>query len=113
MTLAQQAVVLILSGGGAMAIYTLVKAFLAIRSSTDTREATAIGNLERWRLDADKRADAFYQDLIYERQLSAFWQRRAATVEHVARVNGVDVPPLPPAPKPTAPSPTSNERSTS
>lgn len=112
MTLAQQAVVLILSGGGAMAIFTLVKAFLAIRASTDTREATAISNLERWRLDADKRASGFYQDLVYERELSAFWQRRAATIEHVARINGVDVPPLPPVPKPTAPSP-SNERSPS
>lgn len=89
---------LLLGGGGAAAIFTLVKAWLAVRSSTDTREATAIGNLEKWRLAADARADGFYRDLVYERELSLYWQRRAAELEVVARLNGATIPP--PAPPP-------------
>jgi len=96
---AQQLVVLVLSGGGAAAIFTLVKAVLAVRTSTDTREAAAIGNLERWRKDADERADRAYHELGFEREVSAYWQRRAATVEHLLLVNGVQLPDFPPPPK--------------
>lgn len=99
MNFAQQVVVLILGGGGAVAIFTLAKAYIAVRGSADTREASAIGNLEKWRLDADQRADAAYQDLMFERQLSTFWQRRAAEVEHTARLNGVTVPDCPAPPQ--------------
>lgn len=101
MTFAQQIVVLVLSGGGAAAIFTMVKAFLAVRGSTDTREASAIANLERWRLQADERADGFYQDLCFERGVSAYWMRRAAELEHAFRASGGEVPPAePPPPRP-------------
>ena len=98
MNFAQQVALLILSGGGAGAIFTLVKAFIALRRSTDTREATAIGNLEKWRIQADQRADTAYADLAFEREMSAFWQRRAAELEHVAIARGIRLPPLPPRP---------------
>lgn len=104
---AQQLVVVILSGGGAAAIYTLVKAWLAIRGLADTREATAISNLERWRVEADRRADHAYAELEHERELVAYWLRRSAQAEHVLALNGLELPrdfPDPPhRPERTAP----------
>lgn len=98
MTFTQQVVVLVLSGGGAAAIFTLVKAYLAIRSSVDTREATAIASLERWRKEADDRATTAYYELAHEREVSAYWQRRAGVAEHLLSRHGVPVPEPPPAP---------------
>lgn len=98
MTFAQQAAMVILSGGGAAAVFTLVKALIALRSSTDTREATAISNLERWRRDADERADHAYHELGFEREVSAYWQRRAAAAEHALVLSGGVVPECPPPP---------------
>lgn len=98
MSAAQQVVVVILSGGGAAAIFTLVKAWLAIRQSADTREATAIGHLERWRREADERAEHAYLLLGHERDVSSYWQRRAGMAEHVLASHGVAVPECPPPP---------------
>lgn len=98
LNLTQQVVVLILGGGGAAAIFTLVKAVLAIRASTDTREATAIGNLERWRKEADDRATHAYALLTHERDLTAYWMRRTGMAEHVLATNGIEVPDCPPPP---------------
>jgi hypothetical protein len=95
---AQQLAVIILSGGGAAAIFTLVRAFLAIRSSADTREAVAISNLERWRVEADNRADRAYAELEHARELSAYWQRRSAVMEHALVLNGGVCPPFPDPP---------------
>lgn len=92
MTFTQQLVIAVLSGGGAAAIFTLVKAVLAVRTSVDTREATAIGNLERWRRDADARADRAYHELGFERETSAYWQRRAASAEHLLLMHGHQPP---------------------
>lgn len=98
MNMAQQITVIILSGGGAAAIFTLVKAFLAVRSSADTREATAISNLERWRVEADTRADRAYAELAHEREVSAYWQRRSAITEHALVLQGGTCPDYPDPP---------------
>jgi hypothetical protein len=98
LTLTQQVVVLVLSGGGAAAIFTLVKAYLAVRESTDTREASAIGNLERWRKEADDRATHAYVLLGHEREVSAYWQRRSGFAEHLLARNGVPAPSYDPPP---------------
>lgn len=105
LSLAQQVVVLLLSGGGAAAIFTLVKAWLAIRGSVDTREQTAIAHLERWRKEADDRARHAYRLLDYQRDVSAYWQRRCGMAEHLLAYNGIDMPdaPNPPSPDPEAP----------
>lgn len=96
MTVVQQAVVLVLGGGGAAAIFTLVKAYLAIRGAADTREAAAIANLEKWRKDADDRADHAYRELGLEREVSSYWQRRAGAAEHLLALNGITPPETPP-----------------
>lgn len=107
MNFSQQLVVLILGGGGAAAIFTLVKAVLAIRQSADTREASAIANLERWRVEADERARTAYAELGYEREVSSYWQRRTGVAEHLLASHGIEVPEPPPAPQEWRGAPTS------
>lgn len=99
LTYTQQLVVLVLSGGGAAAVFTLAKAYLAIRNDADTREQAAIANLERWRLEADERATTAYAELGLEREVSSYWQRRAGQAEHLLARHGIDVPEPPPAPE--------------
>lgn len=95
----QQVVLVILSGGGAAAIFTLVKALLAIRNSTDTREATGIGNLEKWRVDADKRAALAEKKSHFYQRLADYWWQRAGVAEYHARINGIELPPAGPVPE--------------
>lgn len=97
--LPQQVVVLILSAGGATAIFTIVKSVIAWRNSVDTREATGIANLERWRMQADRRADRNAALLDHEKEVSAHWRSRAGLLEYTLNVNGIPIPPAPPLPK--------------
>ena len=97
----QQAAILILAGGGAAGIYTLVKALILYRNSADTREATAIGNLEKWRNQADARAEYFEKKWDFERTLVEFWRRRAGLLEYLSTSRGVEIPPLDPIPRPS------------
>lgn len=99
MNTVQQLAVLILAGGGAAGVYTLVKAVILFRNSTDTREASAIKNLERWRVDADRRAEYFQRGWEFQRRLTEYWWRRAGQLEYIATVNGVEVPPPPVEPQ--------------
>lgn len=99
---AGELVLLILTGGGALAIYTLVKAFLAVRAGVETREGEAIGNLVQWRLDADARADAAAAradsctvKLELEREWGRYWQLRAARAERALAAAGLELPALP------------------
>lgn len=109
MNLAQQTVVAILGGGGAVAIFTLAKAYLAIRGAADTREASAIANLERWRKDADTRAARAYYELGIEREVSSYWQRRAGVAEHLLARHGIEPPDPPPTPEEWRRAPTRGE----
>lgn len=92
----------LLAGGGAVGIFTLVKAFLAVRNGVEVREGKAIENLEQWRKDADERADKANAradrcaDLVeIEREWGRYWQIRAARSERALVAAGVDVPPEP------------------
>lgn len=95
----QQLAVLVLAGGGAAGVYTLVKAVILLRDSTDTREASAIKNLEKWRVDADRRAEYFQKAWEFQRKLTDHWWRRAGQLEYTVRANGIEVPPVPDEPK--------------
>jgi hypothetical protein len=97
----------VLTGGGAVGVYTLVKAWLAIRGNVETREASAIANLEKWRQDADHRADAaetrlarVVADNLLERAYSHYWELRAARAERELAVHGIPIPTPPPEPVP-------------
>lgn len=99
-------VVLLLGGGGAASVYTLVKAYRLWASGVETAEAAAIANLERWRLDADQRADAAedraescIQALARERELTAWQDRRIAHLERTLVIGGIEPPP-PETPRP-------------
>lgn len=102
-----QWIVLVLAGGGALGIYTLVKAFLAVRGSVEMRESKAIQNLEKWRIEADERADraetrlaTAISDVLLERAYTHYWELRAANAERELALNGVPIPLSPPQPMP-------------
>ena len=88
----------ILGAGGVAFLGAVVQAYQSFKNSAEQRESKAVGNLERWRDEADSRALQCLDDLNFERGVSAFWQRRAALVEGVALRAGVDVPPCPEPP---------------
>ena len=92
-------VVVLLGGGGAASVLTLVKAYRLWASGAETKEAAAIANLERWRIDADKRAADCLRALNIERQWTAWYDRRVAHLERTLITNGID----PPAPSPEPP----------
>lgn len=101
-------VLFVLAGGGAVGLFTLVRAYLAVRGSVETREAQAIANLEQWRRDADSRADAAsgreqrcLDSLNRERDWGRYWQLRAARAERALIANGLEVPAQPARPAPS------------
>lgn len=93
----------ILGAGGVGFLATGAKFILALRASAETREAKAIANLERWRLDADSRAQRCLDRLDHQRDLTTYWQTRCGVLEHTMSVAGVNVPPAL-SPPPTFPS---------
>lgn len=96
----QQLVALVLGGGGAAAIFTLVKAYLAIRADADTREAAAVSTLDRWRREAEQRAAETWDRLEHEREVNEWLFRRVGALEHLALSNGLTIPAYPPKPAP-------------
>jgi hypothetical protein len=104
----------ILGAGGIAFLTAIFNAVQAYRASAETREAKAVENLERWRIEADNRTLQCLDDLTFERNLTLFWQRRAATLEFGLRQHGIDppemeVPPMRPAPSPLIPPPPPSE----
>lgn len=88
-------VLALLGTGGAAFVWTVTRSILAFRNSAEGREDKAISRLEVYERDCRTQ-------LASERQWGAYWQRRAATLEYVLRVNGHSVPPSEPEP-PAAP----------
>jgi hypothetical protein len=92
MTTAQQVAMVVFSGGGAAAIYTLAKAWLALRADADTREATAIAMVEKWRQQAEERADRLAVELEAAHDMKSYWRSRAGRLEHLLATNGIAIP---------------------
>lgn len=89
----QTLIIALLGSGGAAFIWTLAKSILAFRNSAEGREDKAVARLEKY--EQDCRAQ-----LTIERDWGAYWNRRAATLEYLLRINGIDVPPSEPRPTP-------------
>lgn len=88
----------ILGAGGVAFIGTVFQFISAWKNSAETREAKAVGNLEKWRDEADHRALQCLEDLNKERDISAYWRRRTAVLEHACLRHGVEIPPQDPPP---------------
>lgn len=84
----------VLGAGGATFLWTVVKSILAFRDSAEGREDKAVARLEAFERDCR-------EQLVSERRWGAYWQRRAATLEFLLRVNGIKVPD--PEPEPDRP----------
>lgn len=83
----------ILGAGAVGFIGACVQAWQAFRNSAETREAKALANLDRWRHEADERADRALADLEHERAMGAWHWRRVGTLEHLLLSHGIPVPP--------------------
>lgn len=81
----------LLGAGGATFLWTVVKAYLAIRNDADSREDKAMHRLADW--EADCR-----QQLSREREAGAYWYRVVGIYQHVLERNGIKEPWLPPRP---------------
>jgi len=84
--IARTLIVALIGAGGATLIWTLVRAYLAIRDSAEGREDKAIERLERFERDCRSQ-------LRWERAMGQYWCKRSGTLEHALRVNGIAVPP--------------------
>lgn len=90
----------ILGAGGAGFIAAATQAYSAWRSGAEARESKALRNLERWRDEADRRAELYLTQLDHERRWGSYWRQWAGTLEYALRQAGIDLPPRPPEPPP-------------
>lgn len=93
-------IIALLSVGGATFLATLFKGVQQWRNGAQASEARAIVNLERYRDEADARAEREANRADRNQELIDFWRTRAGDLEFiVSRELGKDaVPPLPPLP---------------
>lgn len=92
---------LILGGGLVATIGALFKGLQMLRNSATARTNKAVGDLERWRMEADERTRAAREDADWYLDLADYWRDRAGTAEFQARSAGVTL--SDPAPLPTRP----------
>lgn len=81
----------LLTAGGATFVWTVAKSIIAFKNSAEGREDKAVGRLEKF--EANCR-----EELAFEREWGAYWQRWSATLEFGLRQNGIDPPERPPVP---------------
>lgn len=82
---------LVLGAGGVAFLGTVFQFIQSIRNSAESRESKALSNIERW-------ANECQENLRYESDVSAYWRRRAATLEHLCLSHGVETPGMEPPP---------------
>lgn len=90
----------VLGAGGVAFLGALFKGVQMLRDGARAREREAIAGLEKWREDADKRADRAFRELDYMRTLVAYWQARAGAREYQLHLHGITPDPPPPLPMP-------------
>lgn len=96
MTAIDDVLPIILGAGGAGFIAAVVQALSSWRNGVEQREHRAVANLERWRIDADARAERLQHalDLAFD----ALRAERAWSghLEYTMRAAGMDLPARPP-----------------
>lgn len=88
----------ILSAGGAAFLLAVFQGLKLWRDGTESREQNAIKGLERWRQQADDRADRYQRESEWRAVLVDYWRSRAGTLEYELGRTGKPVPPAPPVP---------------
>lgn len=83
----------LLGTGGATFIWTVVKSIIAYQNSAEGREDKAVGRLEKFEEECRRQ-------LAWEREMGAHWYRVSGILEYTLRLNGIEVPALPPQPHP-------------
>lgn len=93
----------ILSAGGALALNSVFNGIKLWRDGTARTEARGIKNLEKYRLEADVRADKALHVSEYRLNLADHYRNRVADLEYFIRVTyGADkIPPGAPPPQMT------------
>lgn len=93
-------VIAVFSVGGAAVVTALFKGINGWRAGAARTEARAIQNLEKYRDDADWRADVADHRRAYAEDTSDYWRARAGNAEHKIRTAlGEDaIPPTGPVP---------------
>ena len=89
---------IILGAGGVGFIGAIVQWRLKWRDSAEFREGKAVANLERWRLEADKRTQQAIQESEWEREMGNYWAVCTGILKYELVSNGLPVPTLPPQP---------------
>jgi hypothetical protein len=86
----------LLTAGGALALKSVFDGIGLWRDGTARTEARGIKNLERYRLEADHRADRALHVSEYRLNLADYYRQRAADLEFYIRVTyGADkIPPV-------------------
>lgn len=96
MTTLDDVLPVILGAGGAGMVAAIAQALSSWRNGVEQREHRAVGNLERWRIDADARAERLQHalDLAFD----ALRAERAWSghLEYTMRAAGMDLPARPP-----------------
>lgn len=79
-------IITLLGTGGATFVWTVVRSFIALRNSAESREDKAVARLEKFESQCR-------EQLARERAWGGYWNARAANLEHTLRVNGITPPP--------------------
>jgi hypothetical protein len=88
----------ILPGGLAVGVVTLVNAYKTWRDGRHTREETVLGRLQRQLREADRRIQTAEDDETYATVIADHWMQRSAELEYIMRKNGITPPPRLPLP---------------
>ena len=103
MTAIDDVLPIILGAGGAGFIAAVVQALSSWRNGVEQREGRAVANLERWRVEADDRADRRQALLETQYEAVRYWRSWAGHLEYLLEAAGQPVPerptPYPPAPQ--------------
>lgn len=89
----------ILGAGGVGFVGALAQWRSAWKDSAEFREGKAVANLERWRIEADRRTQQAIQETEWEREMGNYWARCTGILTYTIESKGIAVPELPVKPQ--------------